>query len=141
VIEPATQAPVATPVPAAPSPLIPYFSAVGQQLELIFSLLILGLLAYFAVRGMGAMGLPAGLGMGGGFEPDAPDEESTEAPQSSRIRKAWDGLRRRAGAVLGGAGSASSMRGLYLRLLALARAQGRARRPAEDTPRAAGSAF
>jgi hypothetical protein len=134
VIAPAMPAPAATPAPAAPSPLIPYFSAVGQQLELIFSLLILGLLAYFAVRGMGAMGLPARAGMGGGFEPDAPDKESSEPPQSSRIRNAWDGLRRRAGAVLGGAGSTSSMRGLYLRLLALARAQGRARRPAE-TPR------
>jgi hypothetical protein len=134
VVAPATQAPVATPVPAAPSPVITYLSAVGQQLELIFSLLVLGLLAYFAVRGMGAMGLPAGLGKGGAFEPDSPDEESPEPPQSSRMRQAWDGLRRRAGAALGSAGSANSLRGLYLRLLALARAQGRARRPAE-TPR------
>lgn len=128
----ATAPPASTPVPGAPSPAIPYLAAVGQQLELIFSLLILGLLAYFAIRGMGAMGLPANLGKGEGFEPEQPEEAPDPTPQAGRVRQAWDGLRRRAGHVLsGGRVSGSTLRGLYLQLLAIARQRGRPRRPAE----------
>ncbi len=132
VLSVATAAPAATPAPGADSSAVPYLAAVGQQLELIFSLLILGLLAYFAVRGMGAMGLPVSLGKGGGFELEAPEEEAESAAQTGRIRQAWDGLRRRAAQVLGAdRASGHTLRGIYLQLLELARQLGRSRRPAE----------
>ena len=128
----ATAAPAPTPVPAAPSQAIPYLVAVGQQLELILSLLLLGLLAYFAVRGMGSMGLPAALGKGGGFEPEGSEAAEETQPQPGFPRQAWGGLRRRAAQLLGAErASTATLRGLYLRLLGLARERGRERRPSE----------
>ena len=132
VLPAVTAAPAATPVPAAPSAAISYMAAVGQQLELIFSLLILGLLAYFAIRGMGAMGLPSGLGQGGGFESDSPEDGAEAAPATGRVRQAWDGMRRRAEHLLRvGQASGNTLHGLYLQMLALARQRGRPRQPAE----------
>jgi hypothetical protein len=141
-LTPAPTAAPATPVaPDLAAESISTLAALGQQLELILSLLVLILLAYLAVRSMGGMGLSNRQETSLGFEALLDEGEDAARPERGRLRRVWNDMRRRARLRLpGGEGTESRIRQLYRRLLRLAASSGRPRLTWE-TPRQAAEAW
>jgi hypothetical protein len=141
-LTPAPTAAPATPVaPDLAAESISTLAALGQQLELILSLLVLILLAYLAVRSMGGMGLSNRQETSLGFEALLDEGEDAARPERGQLRRVWNDMRRRARLRLpGGEGTESRIRQLYRRLLRLAASSGRPRLTWE-TPRQAAEAW